>query len=240
MACQCGIYRCTQHHSARWCQKKQRRINVTHQWFTFSMITGLKLLSQRYCRACTNEMLSLLRHNPSLHDECGFASRAFLFWLEARMCLSDQTCRAKRTHTGLLLVKQTFQLFTWFTALSVLFLVRRKYDGGFFSSFSRKFFQETLFFRFLTFLLWADVGLTGVLRIPSSPFFYFIWTAVCYFNSYSHLLLATDSSLWAMHQRTQSWNKLNYFLTKKWECASHSLYPGSKLCIIFNFGRVDF
>lgn len=43
----------------------------------------------------------------------------------------------------------------------------------FFSSFSRKFFQETLFFRFLTFLLWADVGLTGVLRIPSSPFFYF-------------------------------------------------------------------
>lgn len=50
--------------------KKPREINVTHQWFTFGMITGLNLLSRRYCWECTNEMLSLLQHKPSLHDEC--------------------------------------------------------------------------------------------------------------------------------------------------------------------------
>lgn len=76
---------------------------------------------------------------------CGTILRCMMnvgLGLEARMCLSDQTCRAKQTHTGLLLVKQTFQLFTWFTALSVLFLVRRKYDGGFFFKFFQKVFPR--------------------------------------------------------------------------------------------------
>lgn len=34
---------------------KQREINATHQWFTFSMITGLSSLSRRYCWKCTSK-----------------------------------------------------------------------------------------------------------------------------------------------------------------------------------------
>lgn len=152
------------------------------------------------------------------------ASRAFLFWLEARMCLSDQTCRAKQTHTGLLPVKQTFQLFTWFTALSILFLVSRKYDVFFQKVFPRN----------------------SVLPIPDIPILRghrpnwginnpIISILLFYSNSWVLFqLLFTPATGYRFKSlsdvpayiiplsvyTTRSWNKLNYFLTKKWECAS--------------------
>lgn len=55
---------------------------MTHQWFTFNMITGLNLLNQRYCPACTNLMRSLLQHNPSSHDKCGLQAELSCFDLK--------------------------------------------------------------------------------------------------------------------------------------------------------------
>lgn len=71
-----GFNRCARHHCASRSQRKWRRINVTHQWFTSGVITGLSSLKFGAIVKCGQKTFRL----------CWPRKALFAWWLWAEPC----------------------------------------------------------------------------------------------------------------------------------------------------------